>query len=86
MSTAIAVLKGTTFKEHMTKPVVAPPWVIEPLIAEGDRSVTYAYWGTFKTYWLLHLALSLAVGRPTLGGFRVPRGRKECPGTRQLLP
>jgi len=76
MSTATTVLKGTTFKEHMTKPLAAPPWVIEPIIAEGDRTVTYAQWGAFKTYWLLHLAVSLALGRSTLGGFRVPQVRK----------
>src|SRR5947208_1130574 len=69
-------LVGKTFKEHLTAPLVAPPWVIEPLIAEGDRTVTYGQWGSLKSYWILSLAFSLAMGESKLGPFTLPKVRK----------
>src|SRR5437773_11201402 len=86
MNTAAPVLKGTTFKEHMTAPLVAPPWVIEPLVAEGDRTVTYAQWGSFKSYWILHVALSLASGKSSLGPFRLPTARKVVYVDEEMSP
>jgi hypothetical protein len=69
-------LVAKTFKEHITAPLVSPPWVIEPLIAEGDRTITYGQWGSLKSFWILHLALSLGIGVSKLGAFTVPKARK----------
>lgn len=51
-----------------------PPvdWLIEPIIANGDRVVVYGQFGSLKSWLLLHLGLSVAAGQPWLSTFDIP--------------
>src|SRR5262245_38420959 len=66
-------LRLISFREIMTAPLLPINWLIEALIAVGDRIVVYGEFGALKSWVLLHLALHLAAGRPWLGKFGVPR-------------
>ena len=60
--------------------VVAQPlpeitWDVAPLVARGDRTVFYGEFGTFKSWWMLHLAQHLGAGAKWLG-FAVPQPRR----------
>jgi RecA-family ATPase len=54
-----------------------PPtdWLIEPLIAQGDRVVIYGEFGVRKSWMLLDLALHLAAGKCWAGQFDAPQPR-----------
>jgi hypothetical protein len=71
-----APLVGRTFKEIMDAPLVSPPWIVKPLIAEADRTVTYASWRSFKSLYQTHTAIALSVGMTHLGPFTIPIGRR----------
>lgn len=51
-----------------------PPvdWLIEPIIANGDRIVVYGQFGSLKSWLLLQLGLSVAAGQPWLSTFHIP--------------
>src|SRR5215813_9596169 len=53
-----------------------PDWLVEPLMAAGNRVLFYGEWGAFKTWLLIDLALHLAAGTHWLGQFVVPRPRR----------
>jgi hypothetical protein len=54
-----------------------PPveWVVEPLLAHGDRAVIYGEFASGKSWLLLHLGLQIAAGTPWLEHFKVERAR-----------
>jgi len=55
-----------------------PPidWLVEPLIAQGDRVMVFGEFGSFKSWGLLDLGLHLAHGRDWLGTFPIGRARR----------
>jgi RecA-family ATPase len=56
----------------------APPvaWLVDPLIADGDRVVVYGEFGAMKSWLLLDLSLHLAAGHPWLGKFPIPVAKR----------
>ncbi len=69
-------LRLVSYEEMMSVPVAPVPWLVEPLIAVGDRAIVYGEWGTYKSWVLLSLALHLAAGRPWLGKFPVSEPKR----------
>jgi hypothetical protein len=60
----------------LSKPLPPTDWLVEPLIANGNRVLVYGEWGSYKSWLLLDLALHLAAGKPWLDTFPVPRARR----------
>jgi hypothetical protein len=58
------------------EPIKKVDWLIEPLIAKGDKVLIYGAWGSFKTWALMHLALHLAAGVDWFGQFPIPQPKK----------
>jgi hypothetical protein len=54
-----------------------PPidWLVEGVLANGDRAVFYAEYGAFKTWSLLDLGMHIAAAQPWLKTFAVPKSR-----------
>ena len=51
-------------------------WIVNPVVARGERTLLFGEYGSFKTWLLLHLGLHVAAGRKWLGEFDVPKPRK----------
>jgi RecA-family ATPase len=49
---------------------------IEPLIAQGERSVIYGEYGSLKSWILLDMAMHMAAGKDWLGHFKISKPRK----------
>lgn len=62
-----------SLKTILQEPLPPIDWLVEPLIAKGDRVVLYGEFGSMKSWLLLHLALHVAAGQPWLGKFSVSR-------------
>jgi hypothetical protein len=54
-----------------------PPidWLVEGVLANGDRAVVYAEYGAFKSWSLLDLGMHIAAAQPWLDKFAVPKAR-----------
>jgi RecA-family ATPase len=64
------------FSEAMTTLDEPVSWVIEDLIAEGDRVVVYGQWRAFKTYLLLDWGLRIPAGLSVGNLFAVSKPRR----------
>jgi hypothetical protein len=64
-----------SYESIATQPLPPVDWLVEGVIANGDRVVVYGEQGSFKSWLLPHLALNLAAGRPWLDKFPVPKAR-----------
>jgi RecA-family ATPase len=55
-----------------------PPveWLVEGLVADGDRVMLYGEFGSFKSWVLPSLGLYIAAGRPWLGKFPIPQSKR----------
>ncbi len=62
-----------SYQDIMTQPLPAVEWVVEPLIACGDRVIVFGEFGSYKSWLLLDLGLYLGAGKPWLDKFAVPR-------------
>lgn len=62
-------------KTILATPITAPVYTIDPMMEEGDRVITYAEWGSFKSLWAAHLGLALAAGI-SIGPFKVSKARR----------
>ena len=60
----------------MTENPLPITWVVESILAKGDRMVLFGEFGSMKSWLLLDLGLSIAGGGPWLYEFRVPESRK----------
>jgi len=60
----------------MSEPLQPIKWLVEPLIADGDRVVLYGEFGSFKSWVLPSLALHLAADRPWLDKFPIPQPKR----------
>ena len=60
----------------LQEPLLPVEWLVEPLIAKGNRVVVYGEFGSMKSWLLLHLALHLAAGLPWLGKFPIAEARR----------
>jgi len=59
--------------QHIMAETLPPvDWLVEPLIAHGDRVVVYGQFGSLKSWLLLHLGLAVAAGQPWLSTFPIP--------------
>ena len=58
------------------EPIPQVNWLIEPLIATGDRTLMYGAWGSYKTWALMHLALHLAAGVDWFGQYAISQPHK----------
>ncbi len=65
-----------TFKSIMHGSPPKIDWVVEPLVAVGNRVVFYGEFGCLKSWLLLDLAVHLAAGRPWLGKFPISGPRR----------
>src|SRR5215467_11652791 len=64
-----------SFDEIMQQPVPPVDWMVEGLIAVGDRVVIYGEVASMKSWIALDLGLDIAMGRQWLGSFVVPKAR-----------
>jgi hypothetical protein len=69
------MLRGTiiTFDEVMREPLPSIDWLVEGILANGDRAVFYAEFGAFKTWSLIDLGLHIAAAHPWLQTYKVPK-------------
>ncbi|MDE3041875.1 MAG: AAA family ATPase [Nitrospirota bacterium] len=67
--------KLRTYEQIIHEPLPPTDWLIEPLIAQGDRVVIYGEFGVRKSWMLLDVALHLAAGKPWAGHFVIPQPR-----------
>lgn len=72
---SMTALPLVSFEEIMGEPLPPIEWLVEALIAEGDRVVLYGEFGSFKSWALPSLALHIAAGRPWLGKFPIPHAK-----------
>jgi RecA-family ATPase len=63
-----------SYGDLVSKPLEPIPWLVEPLIAKGDRVIVYGEWGAYKSWLLASLALQSAAGRPWLDKFPIATG------------
>ena len=63
-----------SYENLLTMPLEPIPWLVEPLIATGDRVIVYGAWGSYKSWVLASLALHLAAGRTWLEKFPIATG------------
>jgi AAA domain-containing protein len=64
-----------SFETIMQEPLPPVEWLVEGLIADGDRVMLYGEFGSFKSWVLPSLALHIAAGRPWLGKFTIPQSK-----------
>ena len=62
-----------TFENIMRDPIAPIDWLVEHLIAVGNRVMLFGEFGCLKSWLLLSLALHLAAGRLWLGTFSIPQ-------------
>jgi hypothetical protein len=48
------------------------PWLVEDLIVDGALVACAGRWKTTKSYAMLHIAVSIATGRPAFGALAIP--------------
>ena len=72
----VSPLPLISFQQIMEEPLPPIDWVVEQLIAQGDRVMFYGEFGSLKTWLLLDLALHLAAGIPFLGEFPIPKAKR----------
>ena len=60
----------------MQDPLPEIPWIVEPLLAQGERGLVYGEWGSYKSWLLMDLAIHLAAGQPWLNHFTIPTPRR----------
>jgi AAA domain len=66
----LPLISLTDVMEQELEPI---SWVVEPLIAAGERVLVYGKPTAMKTWLLIHLGLHLAAGADWLKDFKVPR-------------
>src|SRR5262245_36226998 len=76
MPSADRSLPLVSFEVLMAAPHEPVPWLLDPLIAVGDRVIVYGEWGSYKSWMLQALALALAAGRSFLDKFPVDGPRR----------
>ena len=59
----------------MRTPLPPIDWLVEGVLANGDRAVVYAEYGAFKSWSLLDLGMHVAAGQPWLDTFAIPKAR-----------
>ena len=69
-------LQLISLEKVMTEDPPPITWVVESILAKGDRMVLFGEFGSMKSWLLLDLGLSIAGGGPWLSEFRVPESRK----------
>ncbi|UVT21131.1 MAG: AAA family ATPase [Nitrospira sp.] len=60
------------FAKIMESELAPVEWVIEPVIAKGDRVIIYGEYGSMKSWLLLDMGLHIAAGEHWLNQFKVP--------------
>ena len=73
---SMAGLPLVSFETIMGEPLPPIEWLVEGLIADGDRVVLYGEFGSFKSWVLPSLALHIAAGRAWLGKFPIPQSKQ----------
>lgn len=71
-----APLPLISFETIMREALPPIDWLVEALIARGDRVILYGEFGSLKSWLLLDLGLHIAAGRPWLGHFPIPQSRR----------
>jgi len=64
-----------TLDTVMRTPLPPIDWLVEGVLANGDRAVVYAEYGAFKSWSLLDLGMHIAAAQPWLDTFAVPKPR-----------
>src|SRR5262245_58098274 len=64
-----------SFERIMAEELPPIDWIVDGLIAQGDRVIVYGEFRSMKSWLLLHLGLSMAAGRPWLGNFGITSPR-----------
>lgn len=65
-----------SFQQIMKEPLLPVDWLVEPMIANGDRVIVYGQFGSLKSWLLLHLGLSLSAGHQWLSEFPIPMSKQ----------
>jgi len=60
----------------LAEPLPPPSWLVEPLISNGSRVVVYGEWGSYKSWGLLDLGLSISARTAWLEKFPIPSTRR----------
>jgi len=76
LDTSDETLRLVSFATIMDEDLPPVDWLVEGLIANGDRVILFGEYGSFKSWLLLHLGLHLADGRKWLDEFEVPHAKK----------
>jgi RecA-family ATPase len=73
---ATKALPLVSFEDIMREPLAPVEWLVDGIVAPGDRVMVYGEFGAFKSWLLLHLGLHIAAGVRWLGRFNVPTPRR----------
>ena len=64
-----------TIQHIIRDPLPPVEWVVQPVVAKGERVLLYGEFGALKSWLLLHMGLHIAAGKPWLEEFPVPKPR-----------
>lgn len=64
-----------TYRTIMQENLPPIDWLVEGMIASGDRVIVYGEPGSYKSWLLLHLALHIAAGKQWLEEFFIPHAK-----------
>jgi hypothetical protein len=73
---ANAPLRLLAYGDILAEPLPPIHWLVNPLIASGDRVIVFGEYGSYKSWLLLDLSLHLAAEKPWLDQFSIPH---PCP-------
>ena len=71
-ATPLQLIKYGTIMQEVLPPI---DWLVEGIIASGDRVIVYGEPGSYKSWLLLHLGLHIAAGKQWLGEFSIPQAK-----------
>ena len=66
-------LQLISYADIIQQPLPDIPWLVKGVMSEGERVVIYGEWGSYKTWFLLNLAIHLAAGRSWFGRYPIDR-------------
>ena len=75
MFASLDPLRLISVQNIIRNPLPPVEWIVQPVVAKGERVLLYGEFGALKSWLLLHMGLHIAAGHKWLGEFPVPKPR-----------
>ena len=75
MFASLDPLRLISVQNIIRNPLPSVVWIVQPIVAQGERVLLYGEFGALKSWLLLHMGLHIACGRSWLGEFTVTKPR-----------